>query len=163
MTKAFIGIDSGWNGSAICLYEYEDKPYYGVEAVFNDKPFEEQKEWYEKWNKDVVAVGIEEVHGRGGWSAQNNFTFGRSYQSCLDASCNLPVETLYITPVQWQTVYDLVGCVDKKAKNKSTLKKQKHREKIDELFTTDFEITNRTVDSFLIAWYVKMKYYGEIE
>lgn len=162
MTKCFIGIDSGWNGSGVCLYEYEDKPYYGVEAIFNNKPFEEQQEWYEKWNEHAVTCYIEQVNGRGGWSAQNNFMFGRSYQSCLDACVRVGVEISYVTPVEWQKVFDLVGVVDKKAKNKTALKKQKHREKVEELFTTDFEITNRTVDSFLIAVYGMYQYKGEI-
>jgi hypothetical protein len=162
MTKAFIGIDSGVSGSGVCIYEYSDKPYYGVEAVFNNKPFKEQLEWYTKWKKDAVAVVIEKVHGRGGWNANTNFVLGGSYQSCINACCQMDTEITYVTPTEWQQVFDLVGCVDSKAKNKTTLKKEKHRQRIEELFTTDFGITNRTVDAFLIAWYGKLKHYGEI-
>lgn len=156
--KCFIGVDPGKSGSGFAIYEYEDQPYYGMEWVSLNKPPKEINEWFTKWAKTAVACGIEKVHAMPKQGVKSCFSFGQSFGSCIHSANLLHIEPEYINPQTWQKYYGLCGGFANK-----TEKKNAHKAKCDELFNLDFPVSHRTADAMLIAWYMKLKYCGELE
>ena len=82
--KLFIGVDPGKTGfftfwTESLGYFFHAMPYHKVDGKneFNIEGFKEMFDGIlENFNGYEIIVAIEQVGGRGGWSATNNFNFG---------------------------------------------------------------------------------------
>lgn len=173
---AYIGIDPGKAGFISVIlnddeYTFFPMPYEKVDgkSVFCEsclRPLVEEI-------RDLtfgyhVKVAIEQVQGRGGWSATNNFNFG--YTAGMQKMMMLMIEGADITmvrPQKWQSEmrkgYELIK---KKSSTGKTLVNDSKA--IAEVIATtewpdvDFRKSSRArknddnkIDSFLIAQYLK--------
>ena len=128
--KCYIGIDPGKSGFITIFdgneFSFIEMPTHKVETgdfLKNGKP-KLKKEFNEKGFREIILdlsktykgyekfVCIEEVGGRGGWSATNNFNFG--YVAGLQRMIPIMLGCEYISvrPAKWQSYmrmgYDLL-------------------------------------------------------
>jgi len=174
MFDLIIGIDPG-NSGFFSFYNTRNKTWdfkeMPKEKIDNKKIFsingliELSKEILKNVEPSKVCVIMEDVHGRGGWSATNNFNFGENY-GALKMFANIVSKNIeYIRPQKWQSfirkgykpIRVLSGSgktmvVDSKATAEMIVKK--------EFPNIDFRRTTRSknldhnkIDSFLIALY----------
>ena len=178
MKKLFVGIDPGKEGFITLIEEGVEPnfivmPYHRVESktVFNyagfKDIFDELKIHYEGYE---IIVAIEEVGGRGGWSATNNFNFGFIAGMQEQLFILLGAEIIKVRPQKWQA-YMRQGYPDLK-KSSSTGKTQVRDPKaVAEMIVEkewpeiDFRKTTRAkknddnkIDSFLIVQYLIRTY-----
>lgn len=122
--EIFIGIDPG-KGGFICIYNpiigehtFYQMPYHKVETgefLKNGKP-QMKAEFHEgglidivyKIHKDFkgfkIHACIEQVLGRAGWSATNNFNFGYIAGMQKLMMLFLKAEILMVRPQKWQSI-----------------------------------------------------------
>lgn len=119
-----------------------------------------------RFRTEEIKVAIEEVGGRGGWSATNNFNFGYVAGMLKQLFILLGAEIIMVRPQKWQT-YMRQGYPDLK-KASSTGKTQVRDPKAvaqliveTEFPEVDFRKTERAkknddnkIDSFLILQYL---------
>tara|TARA_R100000544_G_C2217355_1_gene55360 strand:+ start:81 stop:662 length:582 start_codon:yes stop_codon:yes gene_type:complete len=183
----YIGIDPGKDGFVTILYDSADmfsfirmptKKVDGKTEFSEEGLIEISKELGEKFSKidnvKVVAC-IEEVTGRHGWSAQNNFNFG--YTAGLQKAFlyNLgDVEVHMVRPAKWQSV--IYEGFEKVMVPSSTGKTMVHDTKATSAKVAmlkaphvDFRVSTRArkthdgkTDSFLICLYIK-QYYEKLQ
>lgn len=166
----YVGIDPGKTGFISIEFngEYEFFPITEKSGNFDEsiflKIFKHIRSKYEGFE---VKVAIEEVGGRGGWSATNNFNFGYIAGMIKSVFILLNVEILMVRPQKWQS-YMRQGYPDLK-KTSSTGKTQVRDPKAvaqmiveKEYPEIDFRRTTRArknddnkIDSFLIMKYLK--------
>ena len=179
----YVGVDPGKTGFISLESEtgeraFIEMPYHKVETgeftktgkpvtktVFHEEGFSEI--YNQLNNKDVTyKVAIEEVGGRGGWSATNNFNFGYIAGMLKQLFILLEAEIIMVRPQKWQS-YMRQGYPDLK-KSSSTGKTQIRDPKAvaqliveTEFPEVDFRKTERAkknddnkIDSFLILQYL---------
>lgn len=170
----YVGVDPGKTGFISLKirgeYEFIQMPYHKVDkkSVFNEEGFSEIYNYLNNMNVKF-KVAIEEVGGRGGWSATNNFNFGHIAGMLKQLFILLGAEITMIRPQKWQT-YMRQGYPDLK-KASSTGKTQIRDPKaVAEMIVDkewpdiDFRKTERSrknddnkIDSFLIMQYLIRK------
>ncbi len=183
----YVGVDPGKTGFISIEfrgeYEFIQMPYHKVETgellksgkpktkeVFHEegfkKIFDNLRLMYSQFE---IKVAIEEVGGRGGWSATNNFNFGHIAGMLKQIFILLGAEITMVRPQKWQT-YMRQGYPDLK-KASSTGKTQIRDPKAvaemiveKEFPNIDFRKTERSnknddnkIDSFLILQYLIRK------
>ena len=174
MKNIYIGIDPGKQGFISIIkdeeYIFFEMPYEKVDGkkVFCErclKPLVEDLVTICKGYE--VKVAIEQVTGRGGWSATNNFNFGYTAGLQKMMMIMLDADILMVRPQKWQSVMRQ-GYPDIK-KSSSTGKTQVRDPKaVAELIVQteypdiDFRKSTRArknddnkIDAFLIAQYLK--------
>jgi len=132
----FIGIDPGKDGGIVIKdgnnYEKITMPVHKVETgdklksgkpktktEFNERGFRQIILDINKRYKDCNFIGaIEEVTGRTGWSAQNNFNFGHTAGLQRMIFIMLKVDYISVRPAKWQS-YVRQGYPDLKKKSSS--------------------------------------------
>lgn len=180
---AYIGVDPGKTGFiTICFngeYRFYSMPYHKVDGkqVFHEEGFldmfvEIGARYRKPYEENKLKVCIEEVGGRGGWSATNNFNFGYVAGMLKTMFILMEAEITMVRPQKWQS-YMRQGYPDLK-KSSSTGKTQVRDPKaVAELIVKtefpeiDFRRTTRSrknddnkVDSFLICQYLIRKENG---
>lgn len=174
MEKVYIGIDPGKQGFIAIIKNEEniffEMPYEKVDGkkVFCERCLKPLVEDIAELCKGYeIKVAIEEVSGRGGWSAQNNFNFGYTAGLQKLMMIMLDADILMVRPQRWQA-FMRQGYPDLK-KTSSTGKTQVRDPKaVAELIVTtewpevDFRKSIRArknddnkIDAFLIAQYLK--------
>lgn len=174
MEKVYIGIDPGKQGFIAIIKNEEniffEMPYEKVDGkkVFCERCLKPLVEDIAELCKGYeIKVAIEEVSGRGGWSAQNNFNFGYTAGLQKLMMIMLDADILMVRPQRWQA-FMRQGYPDLK-KTSSTGKTQVRDPKaVAELIVTtewpevDFRKSirarkndNNKIDAFLIAQYLK--------
>lgn len=187
MKEIFIGIDPGKSGF-ICIYNpllkkhtFYEMPYHKVETgefLKSGKP-KMKSEFNPQGLVDIVYkissdfneykkfVCIEEVIGRQGWSAQNNFNFGYTAGMQKLMMLFLRTEVVMVRPQRWQGV--MYKGYDKVMKPSSTGKTMIHDTKATSALVSkdmapeiDFRKTERSkniddnkTDAFLLCEYLK--------
>lgn len=136
----FLGIDPGRSGAMVALDE--DGKVISMQGL--DKPVKVINDWLLDLPLPHMAL-LEEVHGRGGWGAQHNFTFGRSYQMCRDLLELKGVPFELIRPQAWQAWWGI-----KKASKDLTKKMA------TELWP-EVRVTKRTAEALLLAEMIRRK------
>jgi len=181
----YVGIDPGKTGFISIKigdrYEFIQMPYHKIETgeflksgkpkmkeVFHEEGFLSIYNYLK--DMDVVfKVAIEEVGGRGGWSATNNFNFGYIAGMLKQLFILLGAEMIMVRPQKWQA-YMRQGYPDLK-KASSTGKTQIRDPKAvaemivqKEFPNIDFRKTEKSrknddnkIDSFLILQYLIRK------
>ena len=170
----YIGIDPGKQGFIAIVKDEENiffpMPYERLDgkSVFCEKCLkplvEEIKDLCEGYE---IKVGIEQVGGRGGWSATNNFNFG--YTAGLQKLMMIMIDAdiLMVRPAKWQSV--MRSGYDNIKKASSTGKTMVNDSKaiaefiaVSEWPNIDFRKSTRArknddnkIDAFLIAQYLK--------
>lgn len=186
--ELYIGIDPG-KGGFICIYNpiigehtFYEMPYHKVETgelLKSGKP-QMKSEFHEAGLVEIVYkihrqfkgykiyACIEEVIGRAGWSANNNFNFGYIAGMQKLMMHFLGAEVFMVRPQKWQTM--IYRGYDKVMKPSSTGKTMIHDTKAtsgivakDMAPKIDFRKTERSkniddnkTDAFLICEYVKI-------
>lgn len=174
MKKVYIGIDPGKAGFVSIIkddeYIFFPMPYERIagKSVFCEtclKPLVEEIADICKGYE--IKVAIEQVGGRGGWSATNNFNFG--YTAGLQKMMMLMIDAdiLMVRPAKWQSV--MRKGYDNIKKASSTGKTMVNDSKaiaefiaLTEWPDVDFRKSTRArknddnkIDAFLIAQYLK--------
>lgn len=172
---AYIGIDPGKQGFITVLLNENETQFYPMpyvkkdgKSVFCEDCLYDIIQEIEYYTSDYkVKVAIEEVQGRGGWSATNNFNFGYIAGMQKMMMIMLKAEITMVRPQKWQSEMRKGYSLIKKAS--STGKTQVNDSKaIAEMIATtewpdvDFRKSQRArknddnkIDSFLIAQYLK--------
>lgn len=182
----YIGIDPGKTGF-ITIFDYDNQKHHFFEMPYHKVPIGEltksgkpqmKSEFHEygllelslKIRKHFIGksikIGIEEVGGRGGWSATNNFNFG--YTAGLQKMLALIIsqDITMIRPQKWQSVmregYKQIK--KKSASGKTMINDAKAMAELivkKEWPNIDFRKTERSknnddnkIDSFLICMYM---------
>ena len=131
------------------------------------------KKLHSDWKNCKLIAAIEEVGGRGGWSATNNFNFGHTAGMQRMIFEMLDAEIIMVRPQKWQSVvrrgYDLMKV--KSSTGKTMVVDSKMM--AEHIATTeypgiDFKKTERSknnhdgkMDSFLICLYLMRTYKPE--
>ena len=131
------------------------------------------KKLHSDWKNCKLIAAIEEVGGRGGWSATNNFNFGHTAGMQRMIFEMLDAEIIMVRPQKWQSVvrrgYDLMKV--KSSTGKTMVVDSKMM--AEHIATTeypgiDFRKTERSknnhdgkMDSFLICLYLMRTYKPE--
>tara|TARA_R110000764_G_scaffold124606_1_gene211990 strand:- start:171 stop:803 length:633 start_codon:yes stop_codon:yes gene_type:complete len=131
------------------------------------------KKLHSDWKNCKLIAAIEEVGGRGGWSATNNFNFGHTAGIQRMIFEMLDAEIIMVRPQKWQSVvrrgYDLMKV--KSSTGKTMVVDSKMM--AEHIATTeypgiDFRKTERAkkshdgkIDSFLICLYLMRTYRPE--
>ena len=178
MKKLFVGIDPGKSGFITLIEEgvepnFIAMPYHRVDGktIFNEAGFKDIYDGLKMHYGDYeIIVAIEEVGGRGGWSAQNNFNFGHIAGMQEQLFILLGAEIIKVRPQKWQA-YMRQGYQDMR-KASSTGKTQVRDPKaVAEMIVQkeypeiDFRKSTRArknddnkIDSFLIVQYLIRTY-----
>ena len=174
MKKIYIGVDPGKVGFIAIIkddeYIFYPMPYERVEgkSVFCEsclKPLVE--EIAELCSGYEIHVAIEQVGGRGGWSASNNFNFGYTAGLQKMMFVMLDADILMVRPQKWQSV--MRAGYNNIKKSSSTGKTEVNDSKamaefiaLTEFPDIDFRKSTRArknddnkIDAFLIAQYLK--------
>jgi len=187
MKKAIIGIDPGKSGF-FCVYaegEYTfyPMPYHKVgsgeflksgkpqmKSVFHEEGFKPLiYEIHYKFKSYELHAAIEDVHGREGWSAQNNFNFGHVAGLQKMVAIILGAKIEMVRPQKWQSV--MYKGFEKIKKPSSTGKTMVNDTKATSIMVAkalnpklDFKKTERAkteddnkVDAYLICEYLRKK------
>ena len=185
---AYIGVDPGKSGFITIFINNEfifiPMPDHKVETgklLKSGKP-QMKTVFHEAGMRDIVfqikdickgkeiKVAIEEVGGRGGWSATNNFNFGHTAGLQKMIFIMLGAEITMVRPQKWQSVMRQGYANIKKASStgKTMISDPKAVAKLivdTEYPNIDFRKTDRSkvdddnkIDSFLVCLYLKRKY-----
>jgi hypothetical protein len=121
--RIFLGIDPGKEGfitlydPQINDYEFYSMPYHKVPSgkkLVSGKDEMKQEFYPEGFRMLIIDLhkrcaghriigAIEQVGGRQGWSAENNFNFGHTAGLQLMILIMLKAETEYVRPQKWQS------------------------------------------------------------
>lgn len=186
MNKVYFGIDPGKDGFITAFnsntkefkfYEMPEEKVETGETLKSGKPkmktqFSEKglRELTFKIRKDFIGCemyfAIEEVTGRQGWSANNNFNFGHTAGMQRMIPIILGAEYITVRPAKWQS-YMRQGYKEiKKASSTGKTMVMDAKAIAEKIVTTefphiDFRKTNRAkknhdgkIDSFLICLYL---------
>lgn len=157
----YIGIDPGLSGALALLDEngrfleivdlpiklkYLDKKDRVVKHCIDAKKLEEILSALIAENGNIDSVYLEDVHGRGGWSASISFGLGETIGSLLAVLDCMQLNVVWITPTFWKKYF------------KVTSDKESTRAKAISLYPGALNYLNRKKDhnraeSLLIARY----------
>lgn len=175
MNTVFIGLDPGAKGF-ITVYKpsIENFHFYqmptekgeGTTSVFSFKGLKEiADDLKQKYKRYKIVATIEDVTGRQGWSAQNNFNFGHVAGAQRMLLESIGAEIISVRPQKWQAImyqgHDKIKAPSSTGKTmihdtKATSAKvaQAMQPNIDFRRTTrSKKIDDNKTDSFLLAMY----------
>lgn len=158
-----VGIDPGLQGCAF-LTDSTRMIFSGFKFDFNeDKIFDSQSfECFLKKTKPDFIL-IENIHGRGGWGAHHNFSFGMVFGQIL-ASFYSQFAFEKVMPISWQAIiHKGVEKIPKEKIKDRTLRAYNQKFPEDPL-RASFQnkkgkaINNNAIDAFLISIYGQIVY-----
>ena len=191
MKEILLGMDPGkegyitaWDGKEFKFYSMPTHKVETGKLLKSGKPQMKDefhisgivlliKKLHSDWKNCKLIAAIEEVGGRGGWSATNNFNFGHTAGMQRMIFEMLDAEIIMVRPQKWQSVvrrgYDLMKV--KSSTGKTMVVDSKMM--AEHIATTeypgiDFRKTERStnnhdgkMDSFLICLYLMRTYRPE--